>query len=135
MQAVTLLYRTEDEEWVTLRTLLKAMQLIKQSATVYHFLGALQQKAPTEVAIIPEKVSDVPQDPEWEAVLRMPATIVSQMKDIETLAHALPDPVPEVRMPFNAVRESTVASVNNEPLGRDRVIFLCRKHIKPLESS
>jgi hypothetical protein len=74
------------------------MQLIKQSATVYHFLGALQQKAPAEVAIIDEKVADAPQDPEWEAVQRMPATIVAQMKAIETLAQVLPDAVPEVRV-------------------------------------
>jgi hypothetical protein len=98
MQSAALLYLIVGTDQVIQRTFLKSMQLIKQSATVYHFLGALQQKAPAEVAIIPNKVFDDPQDPEWEAVLRMPATIVSQMKGIETLADALPDAVPEVRI-------------------------------------
>jgi hypothetical protein len=74
-----------------------ALQVIKQSATLFNFLGALQQKAPAQVTITDSLVHDMPPDPEWEAIMAMPATIVSQMKDIETLAASLPKLRTEVR--------------------------------------
>ena len=73
------------------------VQIIQQSATIFNFLGALQQKAPPEVAIIGEKVSGAPDDAEWPAVLQMPQALVTQMQDIETLAKLLPKTASEVR--------------------------------------
>jgi hypothetical protein len=72
-------------------------QIIKQSATVVNFLGALQQKAPAQTAITDSLVHQIPEDPEWVATLAMSATIVTQMRDIQTLAQSLPEINSQVR--------------------------------------
>lgn len=68
-----------------------------QANTCLHFCGALQQRAPPQLAILDEHVKPVEEDPEWAQVAEMPKILHSQMKEIQELLDKLPQPKDHVR--------------------------------------
>ena len=73
-------------------------QIIQQSATLFNYLGALQQKAPAQLTITDALIHELPADTEWADTVTMPATIVRQMRDIDALAQSLPALKSEARI-------------------------------------
>lgn len=61
-----------------------------QANTCLHFCGALQQRAPPQVAILDDLVTPAEKDSEWEQVTEMPEVLHSQMQEIQELLDKLP---------------------------------------------
>lgn len=74
--------------------------MIEQSATLFNFLGSLQQRAPPQPVLVDSLVREQAADEEWAAVRALPDVILSQMDGIRELAEQLPeDPAQVPRSP------------------------------------
>ena len=69
---------------------LLGMQIIHQSASIYNFLGALQQHAPPPPFIVSEVLGSVTEHPEWGAITDTPRVLKEQMQSIQSLIDQLP---------------------------------------------
>eukprot|EP00892_Ulva_mutabilis_P009658 jgi/Ulvmu1/7064/UM033_0124.1 len=77
------------EDPVDIITLLQK-KIIHQSASIYNFLGALQQHAPPQPFILGEVLHPVTEHPEWSAITDTPRVLKEQMQSIRSLIDQLP---------------------------------------------
>jgi len=66
------------------------VQIIHQSASIYNFLGALQQHAPPQPFVVNEVLGTVTEHPEWGAITDTPRVLKEQMQSIQSLIDQLP---------------------------------------------